>query len=98
MPQKESYRVVYRASFSRELVADAAYTDGNGNQVELKEISGNWEKTVILKSGTHAQLTTFAKAKTDARGEYKIMVDGKVVSEYILTGKRLKYNFDFDLP
>jgi hypothetical protein len=98
IPQKESYTVVYRTNFSKELMADVAYTDGNGNQVELKEVIGDWEKIVTLKPGTHAQLKTYAKAKTESRGEYKILVDGKVVSEYILTGKRLNYTFDFDLP
>jgi hypothetical protein len=98
VPQKESYRVVYQAKFGDGLTADVAYTNESGKQTELKEINGAWEKTVTLKSGTHVQLKTFATAKSKSRGEYKILVDGKVVSEYILSGKKLNYTFSFDLP
>ncbi|MGM9474924.1 hypothetical protein ACS5PU_00790 [Pedobacter sp. GSP4] len=98
VPQKETYNVVYRANFGEGLTADVAYTDESGKQTELKKVSGNWEKTVTLKTGTHVLLKTFATAKDKSRGEYKILVDGKVVSEYILSGKRLNYTFAFDLP
>lgn len=98
VPQKESYSVVYQAKFGDGLTADVAYTNESGKQTELKEINGAWEKTVTLKSGTHVQLKTFATAKSKSIGEYKILVDGKVVSEYILSGKKLNYTFSFDLP
>jgi hypothetical protein len=98
VPQKETYTVVYQASFGSGLTADVAYTNEVGKEVELKEVSGAWEKTVTLKSGTHAKLKTLATANTASRGEYKIFVDGKVVSEYVLSGKRLNYTFSFDLP
>ena len=98
IPQKETYSVVYQANFGDGLTADMAYTTESGKQTELKEISGAWEKTVILKSGTHVQLTTFATAKQKSKGEYKILVDGKVVSEYVLSGRKLNYTFAFDLP
>jgi hypothetical protein len=98
VPQKESYSVVYQAKFGDGLTADVAYTDESGKQTELKEINGAWEKTVTLKSGTHVQLKTFATAKSKSRGEYKILVDGKVVSEYVLSGKKLNYTFAFELP
>ena len=98
VPKKESYQVVYQANFEDRLTADVAYTNETANQTELKEIKGAWEKRVTLKSGTHVQLKTFATAKTSAKGEYKILVDGKVVSEYILRGKKLNYTFSFDLP
>lgn len=97
-PKKESYSVVYQASFGDGLTADVAYTNESGKQAELKEVNGAWEKTVTLKSGTHVQLKTFATAKSKSRGEYKILVDGKVVSEYVLSGKKLNYTFAFDLP
>ena len=98
IPKKETYSVVYQANFGDGLMADIAYTTESGKQTELKEIKGVWEKTVTLKSGTHVQLKTLATAKSKSKGEYKIMVDGKVVSEYILTGKKLNYTFAFDLP
>ncbi|QNN41079.1 hypothetical protein [Pedobacter roseus] len=98
VPKKESYNVVYQASFGDRLSADVAYTNESGKQTELKEVNGVWEQVVTLKSGTHVQLKTLATAKSKSRGEYKILVDGKVVSEYILSGKRLNYTFSFDLP
>jgi hypothetical protein len=98
VPQKESYIVVYQVSFRDGLKADAAYTDESGEQTNLKNIGGVWEKQVTLKSGTHAQLKTLAKAKAKSRAEYKILVDGKVISEYIQSGKRLNYSLAFDLP
>lgn len=97
-PKKEIYHVVYQASFGDGLKADVAYTNESGKETELKEVSGIWEKSATLKSGTHVQLTTFAIAKHKSKGEYKILVDGKVVSEYVLSGRKLKYTFAFDLP
>ncbi|RLJ77092.1 hypothetical protein [Pedobacter alluvionis] len=98
IPQKETYSVVYQANFGDGLMADMAYTTESGKQTELKEINGAWERTVTLKSGTHVRLTTFATAKHKSKGEYKILVDGKVVSEYVLSGRKLEYTFAFDLP
>lgn len=98
IPQKETYNVVYQADFGEGLTADVAYTDENEKQTELKEVNGTWEKTVTLKRGTHVQLKTLAVTKKESKGEYKILVDGKVVSEYVLSGKRLNYTFSFDLP
>ncbi len=98
VPKKESYNVVYQANFGDRLSAAVAYTNESGKQTELKEVNGVWEQAVTLKSGTHVQLKTLATAKSKSRGEYKILVDGKVVSEYILSGKRLNYTFSFDLP
>jgi len=98
VPKKESYQVVYQANFEEHLTADVAFTNETGNQTELKAVKGAWEQRVTLKSGTHVQLKTFATAKASAKGEYKILVDGKVVSEYILRGKKLNYTFSFDLP
>ncbi|MBB6236185.1 hypothetical protein HDC90_000791 [Pedobacter sp. AK013] len=98
VPQKESYQVVYQANFGDRLRADISYTDETAKQTELTGVSGAWEQRVTLKSGTHVQLKTFATAKASAKGEYKILVDGKVVSEYTLSGKKLNYTFLFDLP
>lgn len=98
VPKKESYEVVYQASFGDGLKADVTYSNESGKETELKEVNGAWEKSVTLKSGTHVQFTTFAIAKTKSKGEYKIWVDGKVVSEYVLSGKKLKYTYAFDLP
>lgn len=98
VPKKENYNVVYQASFGDGLKADVTYTNESGKESELKEVSGVWEKSATLKSGTHVQFTTFATSKHKSKGEYKILVNGRVVSEYVLSGKKLKYTFAFDLP
>jgi hypothetical protein len=98
IPQKETYNVVYQANFGDGLMAEVEYTDESGKPAGLKKVNGNWEKSVTLKSGTHVQLKTLATAKSRSKGEYKILVDGKVVSEYVLSGKRLNYTFSFGLP
>ncbi|KIA94301.1 hypothetical protein OC25_10295 [Pedobacter kyungheensis] len=98
VPLKENYTVTYQVGFEENLKADVAYTDESGKQSKLENISGEWEKQVTLKTGTHVELKTLAKAKTKSRATYKILVDGKVVAEYIQTGKRLSYMLAFDLP
>lgn len=98
VPLKENYTVTYQVGFEENLKADVAYTDESGKQSKLENISGEWEKQVTLKAGTHVELKTLAKAKTKSRATYKILVDGKVVAEYIQTGKRLSYMLAFDLP
>jgi len=98
VPLKENYTVTYQADFEDNLKADVAYTDESGKQASLENISGAWEKQLILKAGTHVELKTLAKAKAKSQAEYKILVDGKVVAEYIQTGKRLSYMLAFDLP
>ncbi|WP_406824089.1 hypothetical protein [Pedobacter sp. KACC 23697] len=92
IPQKETYTVVYQANFDDHLSADVAYTNESGKQAELTEVNGAWKKTVTLKSGSHVQLKTLAVAQKEARGEYKILVDGKVISEYI-NGQKVKLYF-----
>lgn len=98
IPKRESYQVVYQADFGDGLKANVIYTDTDGQPVELKNAAGAWQKSVTLKPGTYVQFETLAKAKTKSRAAYKILVDGKVVSEYVLSGKRLNYTFAFDLP
>ncbi|RQO67250.1 hypothetical protein DBR40_21110 [Pedobacter sp. KBW01] len=98
IPKRESYTVVYQANFGQRLTGNAIYTGDNGKLVEQENVTGSWQKTFTLKSGTHVQLETLAKSKSESRAEYKILVEGKVVSEYVLSGKRLNYTFAFDLP
>jgi hypothetical protein len=64
IPRKESYNVVYQATFGEGLMADVAYINESGKHIELKEVNGAWEKSVTLKSGTHVQLKTLATAKS----------------------------------
>ncbi|RBQ02553.1 hypothetical protein [Pedobacter miscanthi] len=98
VPKKQSYQITYRAAFGDGLSANIIYTDENGGDVELKKINGIWEKQVVLKSGTRVQFQALAKAGAKSRAEYKILVDGKEVSGYILSGKRLNYVYKFELP
>jgi hypothetical protein len=98
VPKKESYQVIYRAGFGDQLTADVSYTDENGKKTSLKAVGGAWEKTVILKAGTRVSFKAIATSKTKSKAEYKILVDGKTVSEHVLNGKKLKYKYAFDLP
>ena len=98
VPKKESYQVLYQASFGDQLTADVSYTDENGEKTSLKAVGGAWEKTVILKAGTRVSFKAIATSKAKSKAEYKILVDGKTVSEHILNGKKLKYKYAFDLP
>lgn len=97
IPQQKNYLVVYEASFGTRLTADISYTNADGKLIKLKSIVGDWKQTVTLKSGTQVEMRTLAKGgKTDAT--YKITVNGKAVSEQVLTGKRIRYDYSFDLP
>lgn len=95
--KKDTYTVTYKINLSDGLAAKISYTDENANTKELKNITGIWEKTVVLKSGSNVKIHSIASGKK-GRGEFKVLVDGNVVSEHILTNKKLEYGFDFDLP
>ncbi|TCD10121.1 hypothetical protein EZ449_09845 [Pedobacter frigidisoli] len=97
IPKEETYTVIYSAKLSDGLVAKISYTNENSVQEEFKDVTRNWEKTVELKSGANVKLNTLAKGEKGI-GEYKVTVNGKIVSEHILTNKRLRYSVDFDLP
>lgn len=95
--QKENYTVEYKANFGEGLEAYLYYTDEHKKQIKLEHIRGSWEKTVVLKSGSNVEFEAMATGSS-SKGEYKILVDGKVVSEYILSGKRLRFRYAFELP
>ena len=97
IPKEETYTVIYSAKFSDGLVAKISYTNENSAQEQLKDVTGNWEKTVVLNAGANVKLNILAKGEK-GKGEYKVMVNGKIVSEHILNNKRLRYSVDFDLP
>jgi uncharacterized protein YqfA (UPF0365 family) len=97
VPQKDHYTVTYKANFSEGLNAKIRYTDEQGNIQKLKDISGHWEKTVILKSGENVHVSIITSGEK-SKADYKVLVDDEVISEHILTGKKLKYNFGFVLP
>lgn len=97
IPKKEFYTVTYSAIFTEGLTAKIDYTDENSIQVKLAKVSGTFDKTVSLKSGTHVQFNTLAKGNK-GKGTYKVTVDGKTISEYTLKNKKLKYKIAFKLP
>ncbi|MFD2583698.1 MmpS family transport accessory protein [Pedobacter vanadiisoli] len=97
VPQKESYQVNYEVLLNENTTAKISYVDENGKRQKLKGIKGKWEKALTLKPGSNGHIKVTAKGDK-ARGEFKVLVDGKVISEYILTNKKVLYGLDFYLP
>ena len=97
VPLKESYQISYTANFNDAFASKIIYTDEYGEIESFKQSNRNWNKTVIVKAGKHIKFSVITKGN-EARGEYKVLVDGKILDEHILSGKKLKYNFEFSLP
>ncbi|MCZ4245376.1 hypothetical protein [Pedobacter punctiformis] len=97
IPKKDHYIVLYKANFAEGLKAMISYTDENDKQIELKDVTGNWEKSVVIKSGSKVIFDTIAKGSA-GKGEYAVLVDEKIISEYILSNRKLHYQLNFDLP
>ncbi|WP_316804829.1 MmpS family transport accessory protein [Pedobacter nototheniae] len=97
VPQKETYAVTYQALFGENTSAKISYLDENGKRQKLKGIRGQWEKTIMMKPGSNGHIKATAKGNK-ARGEFKVLVDGKVISEQILTNKKVIFGLDFYLP
>lgn len=97
LPSKESYQITYLASFSDSFVSKISFTNEYGEVESFKETIKNWNKTFVIKAGKHIKFSILTKGN-QARGEYRVLVDGKILDEHILNGKKLKYNFEFDLP
>jgi hypothetical protein len=97
VPKKENYTVTYKANLKDGVVARINYTDESDRLAKIKDVTGNWEKTVVLNAGKHVKIKVLAAgAKTST--DFKVLVDGKIISEYTLNGKKAKYSFNFDLP
>lgn len=96
-PLKESYQITYQAKFNDDFVSKVSFTNELGEIENLKEAIKNWEKTITVKAGKHIKFSLVTKGDK-VRGEYKVLLDGKIMDEHILSGKKLKYNFEFDLP
>lgn len=96
-PSKESYQVTYLANFNDSFVSKISFTNEYGNVENAKETIKSWNKTIVIKAGKHVKFSIVTKG-IQARGEYKVLVDGKILDQHILSGKKLKYNFEFDLP
>ena len=97
VPQKESYTVRYETVLDENTTAKISYVDENGKKQKLRGIKGKWEKELTLKPGSNGHIKITAKGDK-ARGEFKVLVDGKVISEKILTNKKILYSLDFYLP
>ena len=97
MPSKESYQVTYLANFNDSFVSKISFTNEYGAVENAKETIKSWNKTIVIKAGKHVKFSIVTKGN-QARGEYKVLVDGKILDQHILSGKKLKYNFEFDLP
>lgn len=96
-PLKENYEVTYVADLNDVFVSKISFTNESGVLENTKEAIQNWRKTIVIQAGKHVKFSIITKGNK-AKGEYKVLVDGKVLDQYILSGKKLKYNFEFDLP
>lgn len=96
-PSKESYQVTYLANFNDSFVSKISFTNEYGDVENAKETIKSWSKAIVIKAGKHVKFSIVTKGN-QARGEYKVLVDGKILDQHILSGKKLKYNFEFDLP
>ena len=97
IPSKESYQITYLANFNDSFVSKISFTNEYGDVENAKETIKSWNKTIVIKAGKHVKFSIVTKGN-QARGEYKVLVDGKILDQHILSGKKLKYNFEFDLP
>lgn len=107
-PRKDVHQVVYQVDLGEGLTTRINYTDANGKKVKIKSVTGKWEQSVSLPSGSAVNLKVVANGKdlsTDpkikgryASAKFKIKVDDEVVSEYVLSNKKIKYNVSFVLP
>jgi len=97
IPSKESYQITYLANFNDSFVSKISFTNEYGDVENAKETIKSWNKTTVIKAGKHVKFSIVTKGN-QARGEYKVLVDGKILDQHILSGKKLKYNFEFDLP
>jgi hypothetical protein len=89
---KPSYNVTYKVLASNN--ASISYTDESGNQKVLENISGDWEKNIVLKSGHKVQFIVDSKDKQLS----SVLVDQKSVSTISKTGKTAHYSLSFVLP
>lgn len=90
------YTVKYQVNIGENATAKISYRDAE-EVITLKEIKGQWLTTVSLKAGTKVLLAVDTEgAKT--KGEFKVWVNDQIAAEYILTGKRLHYKLNFELP
>jgi len=89
---KGSYNVTYKVSASSS--ATVTFTDESGNQKTLENISGEWEKSIVIKSGQKVQFTVDSKDKQLA----SVLVDQKPVSTIDKINKTAHYSLSFILP
>lgn len=97
IPKKETYVVTYQVMLDENTSAKISYLDENGKNQKLKNVKGKWEKEMVIKSGNKARIKVTGKGDK-ARGEFKVLVDGKVIGEQILTNKKILFGLSFDLP
>ena len=98
VPKKASYNVIYKANFSEGLSAKISYTDAQGKLIELRDITGAWEKQVIANSGAKVKIRTIASSSYKAKANFDVSVDGKSISSYDFDGKRVNYGYTVELP
>jgi len=89
---KASYSVTYKVLASSS--ATVSFTDESGNQKTLENISGEWEKSIEIKSGQKVQFTVDSKDKQLA----SVLVDQEPISTIDKNNKTAHYSLSFVLP
>jgi len=98
VPKKDSYHIIYKANFSQGLTAKISYLDAQGKLIELKDVTGTWEKQLIAGSGAKIKINTIASSSSKANANFDVSVDGKSVSSYQFNGKKVNYGYTVELP
>lgn len=98
VPKKESYQVTYKTSLRPGIIAKISYTDESDRIQKVDNVTVDWEKSVTLKAGKHVKIKIVATGDVKVPTDFKVLVDGKIISEHTLNGKKSKFSFSFDLP
>lgn len=99
--KKESYQVIYRTAIPDHTDAKITYISNGNSKVVLNHVTGQWEKSAEYKSGEEMLFKIDVKlpaAVPHKKLSTSITINGKVFSEYIQTGKNIRYRVKFKLP
>lgn len=98
VPKQSDYKVTYIANIDDGADAKITYTESNGKKVKFNSIKSNWTKVVSLKSGQRVKFKVVTENKNQKVSTFKVLIDGKAVSEKEMNQKKSKYYYSFILP
>lgn len=99
--KNESYHVIYTGIVPEGAAAKITYIDAGQSKITLNHISGKWvydavfkpEQEMLFKIDVRLPASTPRKKLSTS-----IVVNGEVFSEYIQTGRNVRYRVKFKLP